>query len=339
MDRLCRRLRRRPRAARAAGGGERGDPGPDRRRPRLRGPGVLARRRAHRVCVDSPQRLLQHRGTTGRRGPLGRRRDAGHGRPRLSRQPVVLRPVGHAHHAGVAAGGPRESRRERRAAAGLEPGHPPGLRQRPAGPRRARRYPERGDGAAGADPVPRPAGRGERRPALRLLVDAGRGGSVQQPVRAADGGGRALQADVLRARRVSSALVARRRVDRVHQRTRAACRGSRCSRRTGARCARWRSPSDGGERPMGVLSVRTRATDTGDLTGSRIHLTASDGKFYAPADAYARHQRARRPRLPYHGRVHGRGAGGAARVDRRQGLRVPPGRRHGPRSRPARRPR
>ena len=42
---------------------------------------------------------------------------------------------------------------------------------------------------------------------------------------------------------------------------------------------RWR-------RPMGTLSVRTRAA--GALTGSRVHLTAADGKFYAPADAYAR---------------------------------------------------
>ncbi len=44
---------------------------------------------------------------------------------------------------------------------------------------------------------------------------------------------------------------------------------------------RWR-------RPMGTLSVRTRAADTGEATGSRVHLTAADGKFYAPADAYAR---------------------------------------------------
>jgi dipeptidyl aminopeptidase/acylaminoacyl peptidase len=42
------------------------------------------------------------------------------------------------------------------------------------------------------------------------------------------------------------------------------------------------------KRPMGVLSVRTRDAVTGQLTGSRIHLTASDGKFYAPHDAYAR---------------------------------------------------
>jgi dipeptidyl aminopeptidase/acylaminoacyl peptidase len=42
------------------------------------------------------------------------------------------------------------------------------------------------------------------------------------------------------------------------------------------------------KRPMGVLSVRTVEGATGELTGSRIHLKASDGKFYAPSDAYAR---------------------------------------------------
>lgn len=44
---------------------------------------------------------------------------------------------------------------------------------------------------------------------------------------------------------------------------------------------RWR-------RPMGVLTVRTTVAGSGEVTGSRVHLTASDGKFYAPADAYAR---------------------------------------------------
>ena len=41
------------------------------------------------------------------------------------------------------------------------------------------------------------------------------------------------------------------------------------------------------KRPMGVLSVRTVEAG-GQATPARIHLTASDGKFYAPADAYAR---------------------------------------------------
>ena len=41
-------------------------------------------------------------------------------------------------------------------------------------------------------------------------------------------------------------------------------------------------------RPIGVLSVSTRDRGTGEVTGSRVHLAASDGKFYAPADAYAR---------------------------------------------------
>jgi hypothetical protein len=42
------------------------------------------------------------------------------------------------------------------------------------------------------------------------------------------------------------------------------------------------------KRPMGVLAVRTVDATTNHPTASRIHLTAADGKFYAPADAYAR---------------------------------------------------
>ena len=42
------------------------------------------------------------------------------------------------------------------------------------------------------------------------------------------------------------------------------------------------------KRPMGTLSVRTVEADTGEVTAARIHLTAGDGKLYAPADAYAR---------------------------------------------------
>jgi Tol biopolymer transport system component len=42
------------------------------------------------------------------------------------------------------------------------------------------------------------------------------------------------------------------------------------------------------KRPMGVLEVRINDATTQHPTGTRIHLTASDGKFYAPAAAYAR---------------------------------------------------
>lgn len=42
------------------------------------------------------------------------------------------------------------------------------------------------------------------------------------------------------------------------------------------------------KRPTGILSVRTRDRQTGALTGSRVHLSASDGRAYAPATAYAR---------------------------------------------------
>ena len=44
---------------------------------------------------------------------------------------------------------------------------------------------------------------------------------------------------------------------------------------------RWR-------RPTGVLSVRTADAVSGADVEARIHLTASDGRFYAPPDAYAR---------------------------------------------------
>ncbi len=41
-------------------------------------------------------------------------------------------------------------------------------------------------------------------------------------------------------------------------------------------------------RPMGVLKVRTVDDATGEEVAARIHLRASDGRFYAPPDAYAR---------------------------------------------------
>ncbi|MDE2980532.1 MAG: CehA/McbA family metallohydrolase [Gemmatimonadota bacterium] len=44
-------------------------------------------------------------------------------------------------------------------------------------------------------------------------------------------------------------------------------------------------------RPTGTLEVATADQD-GGLLASRVHLTASDGKFYAPAEAYARVARA-----------------------------------------------
>ncbi len=42
------------------------------------------------------------------------------------------------------------------------------------------------------------------------------------------------------------------------------------------------------KRPMGVLAVNTRHGTNGQTIAARVHLTAADGKFYAPADAYAR---------------------------------------------------
>lgn len=42
------------------------------------------------------------------------------------------------------------------------------------------------------------------------------------------------------------------------------------------------------KRPVGVLSIQTFDDATRQLTPARIQLTASDGKFYAPPDTYAR---------------------------------------------------
>jgi len=42
------------------------------------------------------------------------------------------------------------------------------------------------------------------------------------------------------------------------------------------------------KREMGRLTVTVRDGETGALAEARIHLTASDGKLYAPSDAYAR---------------------------------------------------
>jgi TolB protein len=42
------------------------------------------------------------------------------------------------------------------------------------------------------------------------------------------------------------------------------------------------------KRPVGVVSIQTFDTGTEHLTPSRIQLTASDGKFYAPPNTYAR---------------------------------------------------
>ena len=52
-------------------------------------------------------------------------------------------------------------------------------------------------------------------------------------------------------------------------------------RRIGITRRRWK-------RPVGVLSVQTVDGASGEEVASRIHLTAADGRFYAPADAYAR---------------------------------------------------
>ena len=216
LDRLHGGPRRGGGAARDPRRGHRGGACADRRRPDLRRPRLLSRRDPRRLRGHDAERLLQRVHPADRRGPVGRGGDRGHPRQRLRPQPALLRPLGHAHHPGLAAG-------RQRAAPGLEPEHPAGFGPRPARARARRRHRRRNRGAPGADALPHAARRGERRPALRLLVDERRRRPVQQPLRATHGRRRTLQDHLLPARRVPPAVVAGRRVDRVHhQRGRAA---------------------------------------------------------------------------------------------------------------------
>ena len=86
----------------------------------------------------------------------------------------------------------------KRAADRLEPRRPARLRQRAARAGRRQRHREGADRAGRADALSHAAGRVDRRQAVHLCVDARQRRSVQQPVRAADRGRRAVQADVLR---------------------------------------------------------------------------------------------------------------------------------------------
>ena len=63
-----------------------------------------------------------------------------------------------------------------------------------------------------------------------------------------------------------------------------------CSRRTAAGSWTSRSRVAAGSNPMGRLSMTTLGPD-GAPTGTRVHVIASDGKSYAPADQYAPHRR------------------------------------------------
>ena len=128
----------------------------------------------------------------------------------------------------------------------------------------------------------------DRREAVHLFLHRRSRRPVLEPLRAADRRRLTLQADLLPARCLPSALVARRRVDRLHRQLgRAAATGApRDLRREGG--ASWEITRRNWSRPMGVLSVRTVDGATGEEVASRIHLRAADGRFYAPPDAYAR---------------------------------------------------
>ena len=154
-------------------------------------------------------------------------------RPLVRARPPVLRRVGRQHHAGVDEGRPRAADR-------LQPRRPARLRQRAARAGRRERHRQGADRAGRADALSHAARRVDRRQAVHLRVDARQRRSVQQPVRAADQGRRALQADVLRSttpfiragRRTASGLPTSPTARRT------ACRSWRCSKPTAASSAR-----------------------------------------------------------------------------------------------------
>ena len=89
----------------------------------------------------------------------------------------------------------------------------------------------------------------------------------------------------------------------------AAARAARDLRRRAERILRIRERR--WKRPMGVaLGANGRRDATTADTAARIHLTASDGKFYAPADVYARVSGAGDQDVPPAGQFRARGAGG-----------------------------
>ena len=207
---IHRRRWRRPHPAGSAGHKHRGDPPPHRRRRDPCRSALLPRRHAAGLRLHPPQRLLQHLHPRDRRRAVGRRRGRHHLRQHLRPQPPLLRGVGHAHLPLLAA-------LRRRTAHRLQPRRAPGKRQRLPDPGPGERHRQPRGGAGGADPLPDPARRLPRRPPLRLLVHGRGRRPVQQPVRPAHGRRRALQAHLLRVRRLPPALVAGRRVDRLHQ--------------------------------------------------------------------------------------------------------------------------
>ncbi len=296
----------------------------DRRKPRahvrradLHGPGLLSGRDAPRLRGHEAERKLQRVHPDDRGRSVRGRRDRGDARQRFRARSSLLRQDGHAHHAGLAA-------RRHRAAAGLEPAHAAWLRQRAARARGRERDRQGDDGAGGTDAVSHAAARLARRQALRLLLDPRGGGPVQQRVRAADLGRRALQADLLPARCLSSALVAGRRVDRVHlQRGRPAAAPA-------ARDVRGRAPEDCGDRaPLEAADERPlRADDRrGDRSADRgAHSSHRVGRQALHAGGRVLPgERRRRPAVPPDRIVpRGRAARGRDRRSR-EGVRVRPG--------------
>ncbi len=182
--------------------------GPDDRAAREPRAGVVAGRPPPGLRLHGAQRLLQ-RLRDGHRRRQGRKERPDHDRPYVRPRPSLLRRRRCAHLAVVVA-------RRARAAAGVEPRHPARIGRHLAGPGRTQRHGHAGRHAdpQGRDALPHASAVVARRQADGLRLAPRR--AVHRALRAADGGRRTLQDDLRRARPLPAALVARRRVDRLH---------------------------------------------------------------------------------------------------------------------------
>ncbi len=208
LARLHRRRRRREHQPAPAESGHRRVHRPHHRVAREPRTGLVARWQAPGVCLHRAEWLLQ-RLRDGDRRRQGRTHHADHDRQRLRPGASLLQPDRRAHLAFVVAG-------RHGAAARVEPRHPARLGRHLARGRGAE-CDGHGQGQAdsqGRDALPHATAVVARRQADGLRVAPGR--AVHRALRAAHGGRRALQDDLRRTRPLPAALVARRRVDRLH---------------------------------------------------------------------------------------------------------------------------
>ena len=174
----------------------------------------------------------------------------------------------------------------------------------------------------------------------RFVYSSTRGGGrpVQQPVRAADGGGRALQADVLSSTMPSIRAGRPTTSGSRSSPTRTDCRSSHCWRRTEARCGRWRSPNDGGGAPWACCRSApapptpepspARGSTSPRRTGSSMPRPMPIARLSARGDHVFHTTGAFTVEAP----------AGPLELTVVKGFEFHPGHRQPPRSRPARRP-